>query len=583
MGIAQDLVDRLRSLQTDRLPWEEMWYDVARYTLPDAERFDGMFAGRDRGSAIDTVVAEPIAARRSKDVYDQTSLWAIDRLVAGILSLTTPQSEYWHGLETDDPLGVEATDEEERFFERMRDYLFAIRDNPVSGFWVAHKAALRSTCAFGTGVMYTEESGKGVSSPIAYRYVPTSENHLSCDYNGIVDCNYRLFRRSAAQCVQRWGDKTSAKTREWANDPKQKDRTVLLLHAVAPRRERGSAASGVRGSSRWASYYVEVDEKHLIGDSGYFEFPYIVYHWQRNNAGPYAEGPLSLALADVKSLNMLAKSALLAAQLAVKPAYGLPDDGINRLNLNPGAMNVGAVNRQGQLLAQPLNSGTRPDFAETILEAKRNQVRETLYVNLWQILVSNPQMTATEAMLRANEKGELLGPVGGSIHLSMANMIDREVAIVERNGAFMDGSPIRPPASMAGRNIGVRFSSPLDRMRRSNQAVAIERMWAVAGQLAMAQANAGEPPTALDRLDADMSLDELQEIYGAPKKIMRTDDDVAALRQQRQQAMQAAQGIQGVAGAGQAAQQAAAGIDAVANSPAGSELLRGLLSQAGAA
>jgi hypothetical protein len=98
----------------------------------------------------------------------------------------------------------------------------------------------------------------------------------------------------------------------------------------------------------------------------------------------------------------------------------------------------------------------------------------------------------------------------------------------------------------------------------------------------MAQAQAGEPPTALDRLDPDMSLDELQEIYGAPKKIMRTDADVAALRQQRQQAMMAAQGIQGVAGAGKAAQEAAAGVDAVANSPAGSEMLRGLLSQAGA-
>lgn len=562
MGIVHDLIDRLRALQNDRMPFEEMWFDVAKYALPDAERFDGMFNGRDRGAVLDSVVSEPIAARRSKEVYDQTSLWAIDRGVAGELSLITPQSETWHDLSLDDPLGDQANDEQKQYLETIRDYLFAIRNDPVSGFWTAHKASVRSKWAFGTGVKFSEEMPlAGDYAPICYRYVPLSECHLGCDFNGIVNMNFRLFRRSALQCVAKWGDKVPAKTKAYAADQKQKDKQILLLHAVMPRDERGSKQAGVRGSSAFVSYYVEVDEKHLIGDSGYFEFPFHVSHWQRNNPGPYAEGPLALALADVKSLNMLAKAELQAAQQWVKPPMGIPNDGINRLNMNPGAINVGAVDTQGRVLAQPLITQQRPDFAQTVLETKRTQIRETLYVNLWQILISNPQMTATEAMIRANEKGDLLGPVGASEQLSLSQMVDREIAILERMGAFRPGSPLAAPQSMQGKRLGVRFTSPLDRLRRGNEAVAIERTWATAGMIAQAK------PDVLDLLDEDASIREVRDIYGAPATIIRPSKMVEAMRQQRAQQMAMAAAAQAAAMGGQAAQEAAAGADAVAQSP----------------
>lgn len=564
MTIVQDLLDRLRALQNDRMPWESFWWDIARYALPDAERFDGMFAGRDRGAAIDSVVSEPIAARRSREIYDQTSLWAIDRGVAGEMSLITPQSETWHDLAPEDPFMDEPDENGKEWLEYVRDFLFKTRANPASGFWTAHKAATRSKWAFGTGVTFSEEHEKGdVTAPILYRYVPLSECHLGCDFNGVIDTNFRLLRRSARSCMQRWGNKVSAKTMAYAESEKDKDRMVLLLHAVMPRKEKGSKASGLKGGSDFASYYVEVDNKHLIGDSGYWEFPFHVYHWQRNNPGPYAEGPMAIALADVKSLNMLAKSELQAAQQWVKPPMAVPSDGINRLNLNPGAMNVGATDAQGNLLAKPLFTGQRPDFAQTVLETRRNQVRESLYVNLWQILIQNPQMTATEAMIRANEKGDLLGPVGNAAQVTLSHMVDREISILARMGAFDRGSALQPPEEMEGRSIGVRFTSPLDRLRRGNEAVAIERLWASAGQIAQAQAAGGQPPEILDLLDADDSIRQLRDIFGAPASVIKTAAEVQALRKQRAQAAQAMQLAQGAQMGGEAAKSVGDGMQAL--------------------
>src|SRR3990167_5345230 len=178
MSLVQDLLDRLKQLQSDRLLWEQHWLDIARYALPDAERFDTMFSTGSNAAIIDSVVSEPVAAKRSKEIFDMTSLWAIDRGANGTLSLVTPQSGTWHDLAADDPFGGEATDEEARFYELLRDYLFSGRANPRSGFWTGHKAAVRSMWAFGTGVLFVEESQRGITTPIAYRYIPLSDNHL---------------------------------------------------------------------------------------------------------------------------------------------------------------------------------------------------------------------------------------------------------------------------------------------------------------------------------------------------------------------------------------------------------------------
>lgn len=581
MALVQDLLDGLRRKQSDRSPWEQHWLEISRYALPDAERFDALFTTGSTGAgtsapltAVDSVVSEPVASRRSKDIYDQTSLWAIDRGANGTLSLVTPQSGTWHDLANDEPFAPDPTDQEDLFNQSLRDYLFSTRGNPRSGFWQAHKAAVRSMWAFGTGVSFLEESRRGVSSPISYCYVPISENHLGCNFEGIVDENYRLFRRSARQCVERWGSKCSAKTQKMADDPKERDKAILILHAVYPRDEKGSYGNTNR-SSPWSSCYVEVDEKHLIGESGYWEFPFTIYHWQRNNPGPYAEGPMALALAEVKSLNMLAKTELRAAQMWADPPF-ISHSTEQRLNLNSRAPNPGFMDANGRALVQPLITQQRPDFAHTIIEARREQLRQTLYIDLWQSIINAPrEMTAFEAMIRNQEKGDLLGPVGSSLQAGLSLMVDREIGILARKGAFEDGSPLAPPDTLRGKSIGVRFTSPLDKLRRLPQLQGMTQLATAAAQVAAFK------PDILDKIDWDAYIDEMQDILDAPQKIMTPDDVLANARQQRAMAANAQTAIAMTGGAGQAAEAAASGVEAIASSPASSDVLRRLAGVAG--
>ncbi len=495
-----------------------------------------------------------------------TAQWAIDRGAAGTMALLTPQSSNWHDLASDDPFGADPDDEEQRFYEKLRDYLFTTRANPRSGFWQMQKTAMHGVWALGMAVNYIEESDRGVSSPISYRYVPLNENYLGSNFEGVIDTNFRVFVRSARQCVAKWGNAVSGRVKTMAATPQDRDRLVTILHAVYPRDEKGATGNTNR-TSPFASSYVEVSERHLIGDSGYFEFPFRVDHWQRNNAGPYCEGPIALALAEIKSLNMLAKQELLGVQQWVHPPLATVDDGMGRINLNPRAPNPGWLSPTGELLVKPITTVQRPDFVQSILTQRREAIKETLYVNLWQILIQNPNMTATEAMIRANEKGDLLGPVGTSLQTGLSFQIDREIGIIARRGAFAPNSPLAPPQQMSGRSIGVKFTSPLDRIRRMPQLQGMTQLLSLGAQLEQLK------PGTMDKIDADKFMDEAQDILGAPRSVMTDDADLARMRAAKAQQANAQQGIATAHAAGAAAQQGAAGADALAGSPAAAAIL----------
>jgi hypothetical protein len=572
MPVVSDLIARADQLASARSFWERDWSAIADYCLPTASRG---FATPGSPARIDMVISGPPSRESARKRYDATAMWAIDRLSAGMESLVTPQSEKWHGLAIDAPLAPDPQDDEKEWLDRTRDYLFERRYDPRSGFATANQKALRSCIAFGTGVVLIEEAFGTVSRaqtslPIAYRHVPLYENFLAVSHAGIPDTNFRRFKLSARQAVQKFGDKVSGKLKEYAEDQRRGDQEFEFIHAVMPRMEQGSKLSGSSRNAPFASYYFEVENKHLIGDSGFFEFPYMVYYWSQTDEGSYGESPVMLALDDIRGLNVMRKTALRAAQQFVDPPLAVAHDGVmNRPNLNPRAMNIGAVDANGRLKIQPILTAQNPAIVQEIIESERNSVRESLYINLFQILLQNPNMTATEAMLRANEKGELLGPSGAKLQQGLAFMVEREIGILARKGAFAPSALLAAPESVQGQSIGVRFTSPLDRLRQMKEATGIMNAYSAAGQIAAAK----QDPSIFDRFDDDAAIKIITHANGAPAKILRSQEETDALRQQRAEAQANAQAMSMMQQGASAAKDGAAAVGGLA----------GLLGEAGEA
>lgn len=526
MGIVDELIDEHQELANARMPWEKYWREVAMYVLPQTEGFDRIFS-TNRDLAIKSVVSTPVAAEKSKHLYDMTSLWGIERLTAGMISLKTPESDKYQSLTTDSYFGEEPTHDEKLALERLENYLFKVRGNPNTGFWSAHRAAVKSMCGFGDGWMFIEELPGGTAkTPYQYTYMPLVELYPAVSAAGRPNRMFRLFSWSAVQAVGYFGkENCPAKIVTMANDPKQRHDRVLILHCVRPRNDTDRVVPGVRGGA-FQSFYVFPDEKALIGrESGYYEFPFTRYSWSNSGNKPFSEGPIAYALGEVKSLQEMAKNELLAIQTSLRPAYGTAGKNFVKLNFNPGAMNPNMVNGNGQPLFAPLNTGVRPDFAQTVIEARRNSAREMLYLNLWQILLNeNGDETATQALIRAQEKGEMLGPVGISMNEGLSALTDREIAILGRKRAFDSGSPLEMPDSMVDKDVSPTFTSPLDRLRRMGEMVGMQRLVEFIGMIEAVK------PGAAARLDVDEMIDVAQEILGAPIRILGPKEDAKASR-----------------------------------------------------
>lgn len=536
MGIVQDILDRQKELATIRAPWETRWTQVADVSLVTAEPFPYSPLSR-----IDTLVQGPRSPDRGRRLYDSTAVTAIDRLAAGMLNLVSPDATKWQNFGPDDPLAPEPTDEDEkRWYDAIRDYVFVMRYNPRCGFSLANLTAIRGACALGSAFLYMEESfaGDGTpggSVPIRYYHVPLSQCFAAVNAQGQHDTMYRRFALSARAAAARWPGKVSTRLQQAAETTSSKDDIFEFIHAVSPRGEGGRARTN--RDAPFSSHYIEVDGEHHIGSSGFFEFPYIPYAWERDMNSSYGESPVMKALADIQSLQVLAKAELHSAQTVAKPALLVAHDGVtNRINLNPGGINRGGLDGNGNPTIRPLNPNVPAlNFAEQILAAKQTRVEKSLYIHLFQILIERASDTATEALLRANEKGELLGPAGYGFQLSHAMIAERELGILERKGAFRPGALLELPPTLQGRGVAARSRTPLDRIRRSPEMMGTQRTietGALLAQLGMTE--------ALDGIDPDAVMELSQEVNGAPHKIMRRHadrDEIRRLRAQQQQMM----------------------------------------------
>lgn len=570
MTVLQDLLDEYQQLASARSRWETYWRQVALWVLPQTEEFDTLVNTGSTSAAVMAVTNTPVAAERSKFLYDMTSLWAIDRLTSGLVSLKTPESDFWHELNADDDFGTPATYAEKLSLERLRDYLFKVRANPASGFWPAHKAAIKSMCGFGDGWLFIEEQF-GKRTPFQYQFMPLPELYPAVGPNGQPNRMFRVFSWTAQQIVEKWGaEKVGAKVAALAADPKQRHTKVRVMHAVRPRNDELRNRVGTRGAE-FASWYCLPDDKIMIGEGGYFEFPFTRYAWSNIGARPYSEGPVAYAIAEIQSINEMAKNELVAIQQVMRPALATHGKNFTRINFNPGAVNAGLIAGDGRPLFAPLNNGVRPDLAQASLETRRNALRETLYLNLWQILVADADgrpETATEAMLRAQEKGEMLGPVGISLNDGLAHNVDREVGVLNRKNAFNEGSPLAMPQSLAKREVNPAFTSPLDRLRQVGQIIGTQRMLEIGTMLESIQ------PGILARLDADEILELAQQVYGSPQKTLKSREVGEAARQQNADAAAALANTEAARAGGDAlqsigrgAQEAGAGTAAVVQNP----------------
>ncbi|MBL4837748.1 MAG: hypothetical protein JKY34_09235 [Kordiimonadaceae bacterium] len=575
MGIADDLEKRLTQLAAER-PHSE-WRDLVHLTAPNlSDGFDWQNSGRALGTSGGGSGRSHVSDR-SAQLYDPTAVYLADRLASGMESLTTPQSARWHGIGFDDAFAEEPTDEEEEWFDKLQNYLFRARYESTSGFALANRATIESAVKLGTGIMYVEENPnpRDRRRPVLYRHIPLHQANIGCDSRGTVNTFFWEFELTAAQAVGEYGEGVSDAVQKAASSTTDQEKKFWFVHAVFPRKDGLKETDDV-SKSMFESVHYERAAKHVIRAHGFFEFPFIVSYWHRYGTKPYGTCQAAMVMATIKTLNKMAKNQLIAADQVIRPPTATHAKE-RAPNLNAGRNNPGMLDEQGRLLVRPIITGN-PQAAEPTLETIRHQLREMMFGTLWQVLMNDTgRRTATEVLQRAQEKSDMVGPNAANHQAAMARMTDREIAILTRRGAFDKGSPLETPQSISaeGKEIGIRHTAPIDKMRRSGELEAIQIVRNEMMQTAQTH------PDVLDNLDPDKLWAEAMAITDAPRRISRSEDERKKLREARVASQEQAQQMAMMAQGASAAKDGAQAMSGMAGMGGGMEALQGMAGMGG--
>jgi len=157
---------------------------------------------------------------------------------------------------------------------------------------------------------------------------------------------------------------------------------------------------------------------------GYRTFPYS-FPATTNTLEVYGRGPLRWA-ASLKTLNAQKRTFLKQGHRAADPVLLVEDDGIIGMDLRPGAVNKGGV-KDGRPAVHILPTGNIRSRED---DGHGEGHHQRLFLSRCPDHGRIAQMTATEVVERANEKGILLALRSAGTAEYLGPMIDRELDIL---------------------------------------------------------------------------------------------------------------------------------------------------------
>ena len=511
---ADDIIKRQDSLASQRSNWDSLWQRVADVVSPGK----GFTATRTPGQ------------RNEQNIFDSTAVSDSEKFASVMESMLTPRAQKWHSLKPKNP-DLENNQAIMEWCEYVTDMLFSLRYSARANFAGQFHEAFLSLGNFGTGAVYVaDDVGRG----IRYKSVFLGELYITENAHGFIDTVYRKYSMSPQQAMAEYGDDADNLPDKLKQDFQQGkyDTQYCFIHAVIP---QDDAQEKLPPGMRWASYHVCVDNKMLVRKpSGYFSFPYAIGRYITEPGEIYGRGPGITVLADIKTINQMSKANLRAAELSVTPPLVAPtlDNLSGGVKFMPGAVNYGAMSMDGKPLLAPVNLAGSVPIGLEVEEQRRQVIHNAYLVSLFEILIREPGMTATEALLRAQERGMLLAPILGRMQAEMISpTVERELDIISRAGLLPP--PPEELAESGGVVLSIEYDAAINRAQRSEEATAIMQTLEMA--LPMAQVD-----PAITKLFKFVEVGrELANINGMPAKLLNTPEEVYQMQQAEQQAQMA--------------------------------------------
>lgn len=531
---------QVNAMKEVRLPHEPLYQEISDLVVPFRLRLQATDSNQ---------------SKRATKIYNSTASRALKTLQSGLMTAATDPTSQWIRFTTKDPERAEYGPHRRWLDDACNFVLETIGDsNAYQNLPVGYGNA----ASFGLFAMGLEE-GFGRSA-LTTRLYMHGRYWIAKDDDGIVNTFYEECRATVRQLYMRFGEDAnfSPQVRKMAQDGEW-ERWVDVGHLIEPnadyeegsplgKRKRFSDCWWEIGNSSTSKSYLGSDYQDYITESGYDAFPVLVGQWSSCEGDVYpTEYPGSECLGDNKSLQIGEKRMWQGIEKLVNPHWLAP------ANLK-GDLDDGFVPGRTSYVAETKDSVVRPahlvdhgfiaPMREQIL-AVQQRILEAFHYPTFSAFDTAPvegkRMTATEVLERKAEKLLKLVDMYTNLQIGVLRpMVDYVFNLLVKRGDMFRAVGV-PPPDLQGHQIEYRFQGVLAQAQKMNRVQPIQFALGVVGQIAEAQKITGQAPEVLDKFNTDQAVDEMSTDVGVPSTVIRSDEEVAAIRQQRAQAQQQAQ------------------------------------------
>lgn len=504
------LIQEFEKARSTRFNFESQWQDIRELVRPNTADFNRNTTTGDR---------------RTEHIFDGTAPWANEQFSAGLDSFLTPPTERWFNVALADQR-EELSDEALTWLELVSDRIFREYARPQVNLNPNLHEIYQDLGAFGTGVLYQDWDQEG--RHVHFRAFPLADCYVKENSNGLVDTMYRMTTYTVRQILEKFSRDDDHIPDKLRNE-KDPDKMFHVIHVVKPRTDKKNYGLG-KMNKRFSSCWVVQELKECLREGGYDEFPYHVPRWTKLAGEIYGRSPAMTCLPDIKMVNTMSKVIIKAGQKIVDPPLIVPDDGFMLpIKTSPGSLIFKTAGQEDTI--QPLVTNARVDIGLDMMDQRRDHIAKSFYVD-WIIRQKKKErQTATEVVDDRNEMLRQMSPMLGRTQVELLSpMIIRTYNLLNATGQIPPA-----PVSLQRRTLDLFYVSPAAKAQYGSKATGIQMFIQDLATIAPISQE------VIDAVDTDVVAQELAKLRDVTRKVIRSPEAIAALRQQRSQQQQVGQ------------------------------------------
>lgn len=522
----QQLAQYYEELRTERAPWEGLWRDAGRLTLP----YSQFNPGGQAGLAL------------TEHIYDGTCIQASNRLAAELLGMTVnPNSRNFEFH----PLDIRQLHDYKmkQLMQYLADSLQYLLHCPEYGFYPSAHEMLVEYVRFGQGHHLIEK----VNGKPRYLSCPLSQCYTELDSNRRVNSFIRSWRWSLRQLRSqyppeqfRWPPELAEKL----NQTSQIGNKIEVCHAVVPSEDHRQLASLAIFPKKYTHVIFLPEYKcHIIEVKGLDVFPMPSPRYLMMSEETYARGPGTLSLPDNRMVNVMEKTNIRAIQKAADPPMMLPRRGwLRPIDISPAALNY--YDGLEDMDIKSFGIDGRPDLSVDFVDRHRMSIREIYQLD--ELMGPNKRAEMKEVEVLDDQEKRMRAMAPQLARLSTEWMSPTlSLLLYYFNDELIDGYDGELPDEImeTGRlDMQIKYMSPLHRAQSMLDAANVKRVldnfWLPVAEI---------DPTIKVRFSSSGYTDWLQENFNLPTKIIESqeaaDNKLKKLQQQQDMAMGASTSV----------------------------------------